>query len=489
MFKKLSIIVFSLFLLASCVKTPDSNLNYNELWWKKTYLWFVWTYCPYCRDDMPTLQKFYDKYKEQVNMQLIVLDQKIFPGWYTIPQDLTNPFSYTDLTWEECNSVPSYIILDENNQPITKQCWWKLTFEELEEILLDDNLNIQMDNSYQLSPLENWDKVALMTTTNWTFKIKLFTKEAPKTALNFMALAQNWYYDWLIFHRVIKDFMIQWWDPEWTWMWWQSVFWEAFEDEFSDKLRNIRGSLSMANSGPNTNGSQFFINQKDNNFLDNKHSVFGQVVEGLDNLDKIAGSKTDENDKPEKDIKIIKIEVFEYQNWTLKDIEKIDIDAFLEELEAREKARIEELKNKEVKAWDTISVHYIWTITQTWEEFDNSYNHWTTLDFEVGAWNMIAWFDEWVLWMKIWEKKTIMIDHKDAYGEYTTDNIEEIPLSELEWAEESWFPIAVWTKIPLNNGFELTITEVLDESVKVYVNHFLAWKDLTFEIELVDFKN
>ena len=132
--------------------------------------------------------------------------------------------------------------------------------------------------------------VATFKTNQGDIKVKLFADIAPKTVENFTTHAKNGYYDNGIFHRVIRDFMIQ--------------------GEFSDKLLNVRGALSMANAGPNTNGSQFFIVQADETpWLNGKHTVFGQVIEGMDVVDKIAGVAVDMYDKPREDVKIETIEI------------------------------------------------------------------------------------------------------------------------------------------------------------------------------------
>lgn len=181
------------------------------------------------------------------------------------------------------------------------------------------------------------EKLVEMETSMGTIKIKLFPEYAPKTVENFVTHSENGYYEGVTFHRVIPDFMIQGGDPEGTGRGGESIYGQAFEDEFSDKLFNIRGALSMANAGPNTNGSQFFIVQKkgpmdagmksqmekagypeemiqayENGgtpWLDFRHTVFGQVVEGMDVVDTIANSKTGPNDKPVEDIVIKKISV------------------------------------------------------------------------------------------------------------------------------------------------------------------------------------
>lgn len=142
------------------------------------------------------------------------------------------------------------------------------------------------------------DKIATITTNKGVIKLRLFADKTPKTVENFVGLAEKNYYDGVIFHRIIDGFMIQGGDPTGTGMGGESFWGGKFEDEFSPDLHNIAGSISMANAGPGTNGSQFFINQVDNLFLDNKHSVFGQVIEGMDVVNAIAKAEKDPMDKP-----------------------------------------------------------------------------------------------------------------------------------------------------------------------------------------------
>lgn len=125
----------------------------------------------------------------------------------------------------------------------------------------------------------------LMQTSEGNIAIQLNPKDAPVTVNNFVYLAGLGFYDGLAFHRVIEGFMIQGGDPLGSGAGGPGY---NFEDEISANNKNIRGSISMANAGPNTNGSQFFINQVDNNFLDTKHTVFGNVTSGLEVVDKIA---------------------------------------------------------------------------------------------------------------------------------------------------------------------------------------------------------
>lgn len=157
------------------------------------------------------------------------------------------------------------------------------------------------------------DDIVVMQTSKGTIKIRLFPELAPKTVENFKGLIAKKYYDGLIFHRVMSDFMIQGGDPTGTGMGGESLWGGKFNDEFSSKLKNIRGTLSMANAGPNTNGSQFFIVQAPATpWLDGVHTVFGQVFEGLDIVDAIAHAKTNSMDKPLEDIKMETVSVEKY---------------------------------------------------------------------------------------------------------------------------------------------------------------------------------
>ena len=180
--------------------------------------------------------------------------------------------------------------------------------------------------------------VVILHTNMGDITLELFKKRAPKTVKNFVTHAKNGYYDGVIFHRVIEDFMIQGGDPTGTGMGGESIYGESFEDEFSEELYNIRGALSMANAGPNTNGSQFFIvqnqhlpyskkeiarggwpepiaeiyaNQGGTPHLDRRHTVFGQLADEASYavLDAIASVETGAMDKPVEDVVIETIEI------------------------------------------------------------------------------------------------------------------------------------------------------------------------------------
>ena len=184
------------------------------------------------------------------------------------------------------------------------------------------------------------DTIVTMHTHFGDVKFLMFPEVAPKTVENFTTHAKESYYDGLIFHRVIDGFMIQGGDPTGTGRGGESIWGEAFEDEFSPEAHNFRGALSMANAGPDTNGSQFFIVQAGpvdermfpmlarqygvkldeetkakyaelggTPWLDNHHTVFGQVIEGMDVVDTIASQPVGYQDKPVKDIVIEKMTV------------------------------------------------------------------------------------------------------------------------------------------------------------------------------------
>ncbi|MBR4282745.1 MAG: peptidylprolyl isomerase [Clostridia bacterium] len=220
----------------------------------------------------------------------------------------------------------------------------------------DTEVSLMINNFDQFAKPNTGDEVAVLHTTEGDIYIRLFPEIAPKAVENFKGLIKNGYYDGIIFHRVINDFMIQGGDPTGTGMGGESLWGGKFEDEFTNKAFNFRGSLAMANAGPNTNGSQFFINQAGpqagatatslkrtlqmygykiegiddqvfdayakiggNMHLDGVlspngrgHTVFGQVYDGMDVVDKIAAAKVNANDKPIETISIKTAEIIKY---------------------------------------------------------------------------------------------------------------------------------------------------------------------------------
>lgn len=198
----------------------------------------------------------------------------------------------------------------------------------------------------QLQSPKEGEEIAVIKTNHGDIKIRLFPEVAPKAVENFVTHAKEGYYDGVIFHRVMNNFMIQGGDPKGTGMGGESIWGEAFEDEFDPEYHNLRGALSMANAGANTNGSQFFIVQAKEvdpklmtqmkslgaeggfseevvkayeklggtPWLDFVHTVFGQVFEGMDVVDEIASQKVDpQNNRPVEEVKIETIEIVAYE--------------------------------------------------------------------------------------------------------------------------------------------------------------------------------
>ena len=189
----------------------------------------------------------------------------------------------------------------------------------------------------QLNEVNENNPLVTVHTNLGDFTLELFPEVAPKTVENFVTHAKNGYYDGVIFHRVIEDFMIQGGDPTGTGMGGESIYGRTFEDEFSREAFNLYGTLSMANAGPNTNGSQFFIvtakqvpaqmlkQLKDGGWpeeiveeyakvggtpwLDHRHTVFGRVVEGMDVVLKIEGVERNAQDRPLEDVVIESMDV------------------------------------------------------------------------------------------------------------------------------------------------------------------------------------
>lgn len=196
--------------------------------------------------------------------------------------------------------------------------------------------NLPTEDLPQISDLKAGEQIATISTSMGDIKLRFFPEYAPKAVENFITHAKEGYYDNTIFHRVINNFMIQGGDPLGNGTGGESIWGKEFENEVSNNLFHLRGALSMANAGPDTNGSQFFIVQnpkldpdqdlsdkpkqiqtyyQENGgcpFLDGGYSVFGQVIEGMDIVDKIAAVQTDYKDKPLTDIKINNITVEEY---------------------------------------------------------------------------------------------------------------------------------------------------------------------------------
>jgi len=181
--------------------------------------------------------------------------------------------------------------LEESEKTETEVAETEKALEEVEKLEAEGNMN----------------SVIELETTMGVMKVKLYDDKAPKTAKNFIDLVEKGYYDGTIFHRVIKDFMIQGGDPTGTGTGGPGY---KIPDEFAPGLKHDKkGILSMANAGPNTGGSQFFITLIATPWLDGRHAIFGEVIEGVDVLDKIGSTPVGPGDKPKTEIRIIKARI------------------------------------------------------------------------------------------------------------------------------------------------------------------------------------
>lgn len=158
--------------------------------------------------------------------------------------------------------------------------------------------------------MQNQRPIIEIETNQGTFEVALWPDIAPKASENFLKHAENGYYNGIIFHRVIKNFMIQGGDPSGTGRGGESIWKTPFEDEVSDKVKFDRsGLLAMANAGPKTNGSQFFITTAATPWLNKKHTIFGEVIKGSDVIKKIESTKTGPGDRPVEEVKILRMTI------------------------------------------------------------------------------------------------------------------------------------------------------------------------------------
>jgi len=139
-----------------------------------------------------------------------------------------------------------------------------------------------------------------------------------------------------------------------------------------------------------------------------------------------------------------------------------------------------------VKKWDKIEVHYRGTL-EDWTQFDSSYDRWDALWFTVWAWQMIAWFDAWVIWMEVWEKKTLKLAPSEAYGEMDETKNQTIRKKVLVSFVNAGYELTVWEKLP-TQYWEFEIISSDEENIVLNTNHSLAWKTLIFEVEIVKIK-
>lgn len=307
---------------------------------------------------------------------------------------------------------------------------------------------------------------AKMQTSKGDMIIKFEDQKSPVTVANFVGLAEGKidnsakpkgtpFYDGTIFHRVIKDFMIQGGDPLGTGMGDPGY---KFDDERNDLKHTGKGILSMANSGPNTNGSQFFITEVATPWLDGKHTIFGEVVKGQNVIDEISNVEKGPNDRPKTDVVLEKITIFskgdQYKNYNPAKIfnegkDKIQEKntVYLEKEAAEKKKKEEEFAANQQKlvdemkkgmqvtpdglyykitktnpsgvspsAGDNVSVHYAGKLIDG-TEFDNSFKRGEPIDIPIGVGRVIKGWDEGIMLLKEGETATLLIPSNMAYGE------------------------------------------------------------------------
>ena len=287
---------------------------------------------------------------------------------------------------------------------------------------------------------------AKMETSKGEMIIQFFDKEAPVTVANFVGLAQGTientakpkgtpYYDGIIFHRVIKDFMIQGGDPTGTGMGDPGY---KFDDEKNDLKHEGKGFLSMANSGPNTNGSQFFITEVSTPWLDGRHTIFGKVIQGLETIDAIANVEKGAQDKPKENVVINKVTIFtkgeEYQNYNAEKIFNEGKNKIKENNQTLETKKFEQIKEgmqqtpsglyykitkqgegKRAEKGNVVAVHYSGKLVSG-QEFDNSFRRGQPIEFPVGIGQVIRGWDEGILLLKEGDAATFLIPPDLGYG-------------------------------------------------------------------------
>ena len=337
--------------------------------------------------------------------------------------------------------------------------------------------------------------VAVMNTSHWDITLELYGDKVPKTVTNFIVHAQNGYYDDVTFHRIINGFMIQGGDPLGTGHWWESIYWEKFDDEFDASLSNTAGTISMANSGPNTNGSQFFINQVDNTNLDfnkqpltSKHAVFWKVIAWMDIVETIALVPLNPvTGLPNDEVIINNINLFKTIDGELEEYIIADTEALKQEAIDKNK-EISDLKNnKAAENGDTVWVFYNLTDVE-WNQLDGNFGWEQALEFTIGDERLISGFNKAILWMKTWDTKTVTLSIEEWYGEYDENNTQAVPKSELQTFIDAGIQLEAWNVLPTEYG-EILIKDVTDSEVILDINHPLAGMELIFEIELKYFIN
>lgn len=361
-----------------------------------------------------------------------------------------------------------------------------------------ENITNEQASAYQSDViLEENDTVAIIETSKWDIKLQLYTQAAPLTTTNFIVHAMDDYYKDTIFHRVIDDFMIQGWDPLGNGMGGESVYGEAFSDEFFDKIENLPGTISMANSGVNTNGSQFFINEANNSFLNGKHTVFWKVYEWMDIVDKITQVPLN-GETPATDVVIKDIAIFTYTDGELVDYTLDNKAEFIKQAQENHNTMIQEAGNKIKEQREAKIQQDIARVAQSGDVVEFKYEFAledgtiidSTLEEEFGGQvqidgqNPLPGLNSVLTGMKIGETKSGTLQPADAYGPETI----EVPREQMKDFEDAGLTLEAGNTLPVQ-WWEIKILEVTDSIVTIKNPHPAAGKNLNYTVKVVYFVN
>lgn len=393
---------------------------------------------------------------------------------------------------------------------IIHRIWALLLVTLLFTACSSDKDEIQQDNSSQEEitqeqasayesdvVLEQNDIVAVIKTSKGDIKLQLYTDEAPLTTTNFIVHALDDYYKDTIFHRVIDDFMIQWGDPLGNGMGGESIYGAAFEDEFFDKIENLPGTISMANSGVNTNGSQFFINEANNSFLNGKHAVFGKVYEGMDIVDTITQVPLN-GEKPATDVVIKDIVIYQYLDGNLVDYTVENTQEYIQQaqekheelkqatitaqLEQRQ-AKIQQDIDRVAQSGDVVEFKYEFSLDDG-TIIDSTLEEEFGGQVQIDGQNPLPGLNEVLKGMKIGDEKTWTLSPEQAYGPETI----EVPREQMKDIEDAGFTLEVGVKIPVQGG-EIEIIWVDENNVVIKNPHPAAGKNLNYTVKVIYFVN
>jgi len=348
---------------------------------------------------------------------------------------------------------------------------------------------VEWEERYQFMTPENGDLFAVFHTNLWEFVIKLFPDEAPLAVANLVWLAENDYYNGIKFHRNIREFMIQWWDPTETGSWWESVFWKKFRDEFSENLKNYPWALAMANSGPSSNWSQFFIvHNSHQKHLDWVHTVYGQVLEWMDIFDRIFVEKESDWEVvyEENEITLLWVEIFELQDGKLSNTEynwkNVSDEIF---------------NNSKILEDSVISVEYEIFVDDIEEPIRTSENSWN-LDIHMSLSDFPEKLKQELLWKKVWDEISLTLSPEEAYGKYDSSATFQVTKAQFIKKFTDLWEQNPYTKEEISNYFDSLIewwvasywwdvkvvAKKNKNSVILDSNHPLAWKTVRYELKI-----